>query len=227
VVRCHRINKECRPAETVRRRHPRRPAVSKTARLEEKLDGLVSLIKSGSQSGVTGLSSQVTSTIDDPASYRTLQTYANTSTQIQPERYPKLDSSNNCIRRVPALTPAISNSTASSYNFPSSSFHDTEELSSAKAEEYLLNFQTYKSKYAPFIHIPPTTSAQQLRQERPFLWLCIMAVSSKSTAEHQVLGCKIHETVAQEMIVRFERNIDLLLGLLIFINWYGICRSQN
>jgi hypothetical protein len=102
-----------------------------------------------------------------------------------------------------------------------------EELSPAKAEEYLLNFRTYKSKYALFIHIPPTTSAEQLRQERPFLWLCIMAVSSKSTAEHQVLGRKIHKTVAQEMVVQFERNIDLLLGLLIFINWYGICQTRN
>lgn len=50
VVRCHRLNKDCHPSATVRGRPPRRARVSKITQLEEKLDGLVSLLKVGKQS---------------------------------------------------------------------------------------------------------------------------------------------------------------------------------
>ncbi|KAE8451746.1 hypothetical protein EG329_003203 [Mollisiaceae sp. DMI_Dod_QoI] len=46
-----------------------------------------------------------------------------------------------------------------------------------------------------------------------------MAVSSKSTSQQEVLGNKVRQTIAQEMVVQSEKNIDLLLGLLTFINW--------
>ena len=92
-------------------------------------------------------------------------------------------------------------------------------LSPEEAEEYLINFQTYRAKYLPFIYIPSSTTARQLQQERPFLWLCLMAAGSKSTTQKQVLGREIRQTVAQEIVVQSERNIDLLLGLLTFISW--------
>ena len=92
-------------------------------------------------------------------------------------------------------------------------------LTPGEAEEYLVTFQTYRSKYLPFISIPSTTTAKQLQQERPFLWLCLMAAGSKSTSQKQVLGGEIRQTVGQEIVVRSERSIDLLLGLLTFISW--------
>ncbi|MCJ1399412.1 hypothetical protein MMC11_002614 [Xylographa trunciseda] len=107
----------------------------------------------------------------------------------------------------------------SSYKPVSSGSIDTDEPSLVEAEEYLLNFQTYKSKYFPFIYIPASTSAQQLRQERPFLWLGIMTVGSKSTSQQQRLGSRIRQTIAQEMVVQSAKNVDLLLGLLAFIGW--------
>jgi hypothetical protein len=188
--RCRRLNKECRPAETVRRRNPRKVTASKTARLEEKLDGLVSLIKAG-QSG-----KDITS------------------------------SSFNDIHNVPVLTPPMEDATTSSY--PSSVFQDVNaEPSLTEAEECLLCFKRYHSQYFPFVYIPSTTTAQELRQDKPFLWLCIMAVSSKSTARQQVLSTKIRQTVAQEMLFQAEKNIDLLLGLLTFIGWYDSCDLPN
>jgi hypothetical protein len=126
------------------------------------------------------------------------------------------------------LTPATDASTGSPYNLSPSGFDDTRgEPSPIEAEEHLITFQTDKSKYFPFIHIPAITIASQLRQERPLLWLCIMTVGSKSTSQQQVLGSKIRETIAREMVVQSEKNIDLLLGILTFIWWYGMYQPRN
>jgi hypothetical protein len=226
VVRCHRLNKECRPAQTVRRRNPRKPIVSKTARLEEKLDGLVSLIKAGVQSSAVITSPQATAAKDDSTPYGSVRINANTPTHNQSKRGSVSSSSNDYIHNVPVLIPATTDSTGSSYHLPPSGLLDTGEPSPVEAEEYLIDFQVYKSKYFPFIYIPSTASAQQLRRERPFLWLCIMTVGSKSTSQQQVLGRKIRQMIAQEMVVRSAKDIDLLLGLLAFIGWYGICQFR-
>jgi len=147
---------------------------------------------------------------------------ANIPTRNQLERVSVLSSSNNLIHDVPFLTPPSDNITGSPYNPPTSDFDTCGEPRPVEAAEYLINFQTYKSKQLPFLYIPSTIRAQQLRHERPFLYMCIMAVSSKSTSQQQALVRKIRQTVAQEIVVQCESNIDLLLGLLIFIGWYGV-----
>jgi hypothetical protein len=197
MFRCRRLDNECRPAESVRRRSRRKPVVSRTARLEEKLDGLVSLIKAGAQSsGVV---------------------------KTPHEMIVENSSPRGTYHPVAVSTPPTDGSTGSPYSLQPYGFLDTDfEPSPADAESYLINFQTYKSKYFPFIYILPTTRAQDLRQERPFLWLCIMTVGSKSTSQQQVLGTRIRQTVAQEMVIESEKSIDLLLGLLTFCWWYVI-----
>jgi hypothetical protein len=229
MVRCSRLNKECRPVETAGRRNSRKSVVSKAARLEEKLDGLVSLIKAGAQSSAAITSPHIAAAMDDSTSYGRIRINGNNYSYNQSKRGSVSSSSNDYIHSVPVLTPAATDDcTSSSFNPSPSSFRDASgEPSPVQAEEYLINFQTYKSKYFPFIYIPSTTSALQLVQERPFLWLCIMAVGSKSTLEQQVLGSKIRQIVAQDMVVQSEKNIDLLLGLLIFIGWYSIYRLRN
>ncbi|RAH49980.1 Zn(II)2Cys6 transcription factor domain-containing protein [Aspergillus brunneoviolaceus CBS 621.78] len=63
--RCIRLKKECIPAPTVRQRRPR---ASRTARLEQKLDGLVSLLQTGyglGESDGNGGGSQKLLTVDN------------------------------------------------------------------------------------------------------------------------------------------------------------------
>ncbi|KAE9369122.1 hypothetical protein N431DRAFT_412898 [Stipitochalara longipes BDJ] len=195
--RCHRLKKECHPTATARLRSPRKPPVSRTARLEEKLDSLVSLItsKAGAQSS-EAISSALTAAIENPTPHDTART-------------------------IPVLTPASTeDSMSSQYSlFMHTGIHDPgSKLTPVEAEEYLRDFQM-NSKYFPFIYIPSTTSAQQLQQERPFLWLCMMAVSSKSTPQQQVFGSKIKQRISQEVVVESSKNLELLLGILIFIGW--------
>lgn len=210
-LRCYRSNKECRPAQTVRRRNPKRPAVSKTSRLEEKLDNIVSLMVAG------GVAGAVVAPLDVP-------TQTNANPHHQSRRGSVSNKSNDYVHNAPVLTSVI-DSTGASSNLPHPGYAG--EPSLLEADEYLISFQSYKLRCFPFVNIPSIITAQQLRQERPFLWLCVMAVSSRSTSQQQALGKKIRQTIAEEMVLRSEKNIDLLLGLLAFIGWYGSCQTQN
>ncbi|KAB8222898.1 hypothetical protein BDV33DRAFT_201036 [Aspergillus novoparasiticus] len=189
--RCHQTNKECTPAKTVRRRGiTKKPAsTSKANRLEEKIDGLVSLMNDAKAFSKLGINQK--------------NDLVPTSEHGYPLNHPDGDQNNTC-------TPATIGSICS----PGIS-----GLSSHESEECLNHFRTFKLQYFPFVHIPSEKSAVQLHKERPFLWLCVMAISTKSTAHQHELGLRIRQIVAQEMVVQSDKSIDLLLGLLTFIGW--------
>lgn len=228
VFRCSRLEITCRPAASVRRRNPRKPALSKASRLEEKLDSLVSLIKSGASTGAISTPHDGAAVFNDLTPRSDIRMTENTPTYHQLEIASMSSSSNNHVGNASGFTSANDDLTQSTYSLlPSDSRDTTGEPSSDEAEEYLTNFRMYKLKFFPFFHISSAISAQQLRQERPFLWLCIMAVSSKSTLQQQLLGSRVRSTAAQEIVVRLETSMDLLLGLLAFTGWYGFLLSRG
>jgi hypothetical protein len=71
------------------------------------------------------------------------------------------------------------------------------------------------------LHLPPETDSNQLRRDRPFLWLCLVAAASQSTQTKLALGDRIKQEVTRRIFLDNEPtiNIDLLLGLLIFLAW--------
>lgn len=195
--------------------------MSKTAQLEEKLDGLVSLFKAGGQpsmiatdihelaTGVDATATGIHATAATSDQYSSIRTNTTTASH-GPTEGPVDGISNNSL-----LYPTVSTgNTISTLG--------AAEPSPIEAEECLTVFNTTQLHYFPFVYIPPTTTAQQLRQERPFLWLCIMAITSRSTSQQQALDTKIKHTLMQRMLFEFERNVDLLLGLLAYIGWYGV-----
>ena len=206
----------------MRHRNPRKTLVSKTARLEEKLDGLVSLLKAGTQSSPSSADVHVTHTTHNHTHLSTIQTNNATSPHIQTEKESVTGVLDYNPHNLQTLTPSISGSEDTSRNSLAPVLPCLIEPSLIEAEDYLTFFKSYKSKYFPFVYIPSTTTAQQLRQERPFLWLCIMTISSRSTLQQQLLGSKIRHTLAEEMLLESGKTIDLLLGLLAYIGWYSI-----
>ncbi|GAB1210516.1 hypothetical protein APSETT445_009310 [Aspergillus pseudonomiae] len=176
----------CKPAKTVRRRGvaKKSAATSQASRLEEKIDSLVSLMKAGGQTGAAV--SQVISSAEAASKLGTNQEKYSAPASDDGSRWngPDGDQTN-------ASTPATTDSVCS----PGIS-----DLSSHESEECLNHFRTFKLQYFPFVHIPFDKSAGELRRERPFLWLCIMAISTKSTARQHELGLKIRQIVAQEMV---------------------------
>lgn len=202
------MNKECRPSVTVRKRHAKRPGASKTAQLEQKLDGLVSLLKSATQSMPLAADPNVTAMWG-----------------VEHDNNIQANSTTSPNSTLP--TPATPGSESPSYHSPKSPVPCASEPSPYEAEEYLRIFRTQRSKYFPFIYIPSTTSAQHLLRERPFLWLCIMVMSPKSTSQQLALSSKIRHVLSQKMLFGHERNLDLLLGLLAYIGWYVICEFAH
>ena len=156
-----------------------------------------------------------------------VQTRFNKPLLDQSEAHSRSQSSNANVRSASTSITVISKSPTALHNCTVSSFHGTDGPTSSEADAWLVEFQTRQSKYFPFIHIPPTTDAHQLRQQRPFLWLAIMTASSKSISLQKVLGDRLRQTVAWEMVVQSKKSIDLLLGLLVFIGWWGACLYQD
>lgn len=217
--RCHRLNKDCRPSATVRRRKPRKSGTSKSARLEEKIDGLLSLLKPETQAQsnggiVSAAANALTPTASYDSAYHSTVPISNeTSPSGQTETESLVRAVGDRVREHSELTTAIG--------------EDAVEPSLAEAEMCLTAFRVYKAKYFPFVHIPSSITAQQLRSERPFLWLSIMAITSTSVARQQELGNKLRTALAQEMLHTSGQSIDLLLGILAYIGWINYQKQSK
>ncbi|PWY70281.1 hypothetical protein BO70DRAFT_299324 [Aspergillus heteromorphus CBS 117.55] len=211
--RCQRLNKECRPSAFHRRQTSRRS--SKTGRLEKKLDDLVTLLRAKEQSA-DGPVGKYAGLIEELRGAPETQTQ--TQTQTQAQSHARISRTVSPVERtmgVGYMTPATGNS-QDRHGLGRSSVDPTP----AQAEEYLDVFATQKLPYFPLLCFPPNTTAQQLQNERPFLWLCIMAVVSKSSRQRSALCDKVRDTVAQRMVHEFVgRDLDFLLGLLVFMAW--------
>jgi hypothetical protein len=88
-----------------------------------------------------------------------------------------------------------------------------------ETEEYLHVFRTGNLKSFPFVYIPEGTTPAQIRKERPFLWLNIIAICTQSRPLQQALSTQIMEILGQQVLVKSERHIDILLGLIAYVGW--------
>ncbi|OOQ90361.1 hypothetical protein PEBR_04496 [Penicillium brasilianum] len=88
------------------------------------------------------------------------------------------------------------------------------------AENYLESFKSILTPHFPFVVIPHQVSAVQLREEKPFLFLAIMASASyENILLQRSLGAEVRRAVASRIILNGEVSFDLLQGLLVFLAW--------
>ncbi|KAJ5246134.1 hypothetical protein N7468_001117 [Penicillium chermesinum] len=93
-------------------------------------------------------------------------------------------------------------------------------ISNEAAEKTLAHFRTENLKFLPFMHIPSHYTSYQFRQEKPFTWLCIMAVSYPGYhSKRDVLVSKITELIHTELMVEVAPSMDMLLGIITAITW--------
>lgn len=90
-----------------------------------------------------------------------------------------------------------------------------------KSPDELLNiFRCDMAQQVPFISIPPQISAQALSRERPFLHRAIITTASYHDSLRQIqMGQELVKCLTEHLVVRGEKNIDLLQGLLVYITW--------
>lgn len=74
--------------------------------------------------------------------------------------------------------------------------------------------------YFPFVLIPPETTLDQLRAEKPFLLLAILKVCTyNDTPVQKILEETFQSAVADRMIFSHSPSMDVLQGLLVALAW--------
>nr|OQO19832.1 hypothetical protein B0A51_13522 [Rachicladosporium sp. CCFEE 5018] len=95
-------------------------------------------------------------------------------------------------------------------------------ISMATARHLLLRYRTDLYPHFPVVHIPPSSSAEELRTIKPTLFLAIMAAASG--VDNADLATKLDREVLQEYarrtVVNSEKTVELVQSLIISAVWY-------
>lgn len=196
---------------TKRNRDVKRLAKSKNEQLEAKIDGLVSLLTSTAGLPV------------NPANSGTSGVFTNAPV------IPGITVFETPRANVPMPIPfRPSNESIQATTISAAASLQTLDASPLENEQELLDeFMTIRLVHLPFMYIPLQTSAADMRATRPFLWLCIRAVSTRSTLQQSILYSHIRRILGQSMVSDLERSIEELLGLLVCIAWLVLCQLNN
>ncbi|TAQ88277.1 hypothetical protein B7494_g3380 [Chlorociboria aeruginascens] len=181
---------------------------SRVAEMEQRLEGIVALLSTGSQP--RNASSSMTPLIPIPESM---------PSGLAP----------GCSSRVTPSLPGTTRIPYQSSMFTTSHliFDDLQDVISrgivdfTQAEDFVRLFRNNASNF-PFVVIPSHVSLDSLRHQRPFLLLSILTtVSSYSNFKLQdILEEEVRESLSRRVIMNGEKSIDLLQGLLVYVAWY-------
>lgn len=201
---------------TTRKRVAKKATASRTAQLEEKLDDLVSILRASQNtnqqaapsSGTSPFNTEsmaLTSRLDSLAAAATSST---TQGQAMPSSMPHSfgPPTTEDMSSIPNVAPDINET----WQLP--------EPTPAEAEIYLDKFRNWLSNF-PFMVLDHDTTAASLRKDRPFLWLCIMNITTMSCAQNAILKERVRQEIATRIVVNHERTMDVLLGLICYIAW--------
>jgi hypothetical protein len=207
ACRCQRLNKDCRPSPTVRKQTGRSSA-SRTAQLEAKLDSIVSLLQTtGSTSVPAGWESTASKSQSDIELGPPGPTGAPVGAPVGAYASPGISS------------PSTAACSPSSNEFSVHDLCSTLPITPDQAEKTLNMMRTQNLRFLPFVYIPPHFTAEMLREEKPFFWLCIMAVTTPVNIHRETLFRKITMLIQQKLLIEVAPSMDMLLGIMTFISW--------
>lgn len=228
--RCHRMKKACQPSPPVRRQRTLKRALpheiynlgGTTLNLEEKLDDLVTLLKSTTQA-VTGITTSTFANSSQvglvPAIHGSAPRSIDNS-QVGQGEYTDCGASTD--RRRSNYTPSTPSPShpASLSSLPLHPvLHPALEPSPEDAELCLNRFRNDFIKHLPFITLAPSVTSRELRQQHPLLWISIMTVAANNSTQQISLSKEIRAILAREAFVEGTRNMDLLLAILVYTTW--------
>jgi hypothetical protein len=188
------------------KRLSKRPAASTTAALEEKLDGIVQLL-------------QQRATQSKPAVSENGSSIGHSQEFLQSSVQETLTPATTC-----NSTTCTSTTTATTW-FDSASIHlppniiDYAVETEVECMEYLETYRWKMVPRLPIVPIRPEITVDEMREQRPFLWLVIQAICSKNAARQKALGIEIKKQLGKEIILEGGRSMDLLLGILVYSAW--------
>ncbi|KAI1177059.1 hypothetical protein F4777DRAFT_543582 [Nemania sp. FL0916] len=236
--RCHRRGIACRQSLHTRKRKARAQlssaSVSATSsvtdvapsstRLEAKLDDLVSLLRSQvveKQAQQTTTPPNSNSTNHNTPSSTTFMAAYNESIDSAPPRDPKVmvDMTTDAVRFVrpssPPTTSALILLDTLTYEIPES-----------LAEEQLDTFRSGFLPMFPFVNLF-NMSASELRHQKPFLWLVIMSLATKSITKQFIMEDMIWNIISRRIVSEHLVDLDLLLGVVCFASWSHYFKKEK
>lgn len=186
----------------MRKRSARKPSEinNRTTQLEERLNDLVDILRSQQSATKTTPSVQSVASIADQ----------------QDQAQPPKDLLRSCAYPTP---PAPIASSASHTSAEPEPLDLDGEPSPFEAESILQRFRNEYLVLFPFVWIRQDMTAQELQRHRPFLWLNIRTVCEKSCRRLYALGDRVRELLARKILVDLERDLDILLGLMVYLGW--------
>uniref|UniRef100_A0A093VAG9 Transcription factor domain-containing protein n=1 Tax=Talaromyces marneffei PM1 TaxID=1077442 RepID=A0A093VAG9_TALMA len=198
----------CVPGPAINTRCRRNDQALKIIQLEQKLNSLVSLLGSSQQNQDHGAFNAITPESTGPTSSAS----ESMSAPIQ-MRQP-----------IPQCFPT----TQQQYELGSPLFALPEGRTNKSPDDLLDIFRRDMAHQAPFISVPVQMSAQALARERPVLYRAIMTVTSYHDSVYQLhMGQELVKYMMERLILLGEKSLDLLQGLLIYINWYNSLFHAN
>ncbi|KAM3500141.1 hypothetical protein MY10362_006660 [Beauveria mimosiformis] len=225
-----RIADRCDDDGGMHKRVPPPPVFSRVAQLEQKLDGIMSLLESSQRSNHRRPSST-------GSSASTATGEAASSSPLTPDSH-----SHN---PWPFRTRAVDTTTAAAGEHARAAIPSDEErqrmsaahvergsaesielvpgfaVTFAEAAEYL---QIYRKDYMPvfpFVIVEETTKPHELYHNAPALFWMIMAAVAQTTSEEVDGAVKtwLRHYVAETMIIKQEKTLELLQAILVHLIW--------
>ncbi|KUJ19994.1 uncharacterized protein LY89DRAFT_716459 [Mollisia scopiformis] len=235
--KCLKDGKNCIFLEAKPRPKRAKNSRIRVAEMEEKLEGLLSLL--AAQAGTTGTSAVQPDTSSAPARPDTSSASAGSLTPASTRDQTDLTLFNETNPTVfpsnfnfpvsspqPQISQSLSSTDQSIYSVINSRHDKIQDVISkgivnfVQAEQALRLFQANCSSF-PFIIVPEGMSVDALRRHRPFLLLSILTFASSGDEKVQAkLEREMRENLSRRLIVNGERSLDLLEGLLVYIAWY-------
>jgi hypothetical protein len=242
--RCRVLSKECKPTPAKRRKglaskrsKPSLASVaSKTADLEQKLDGITQLLQA--------------TQADRDGSLREIDREREMDRGREIHREREMDRGREIDRDSESSSSRVQQSNASSAGRPSTppqssaapmmgisvsslwgrgkspklqlSYRFDRSFPTETEAELIAALDTYRSVMVPIFPIMPLgkeETVSSMSKERPFLWFVIRAACCKNVKRQIAMGKEIRVILAQEMIIEGTKSMDLLLGLLVFSGW--------
>jgi hypothetical protein len=215
------MSKICTPSPPMRKRRVmKRTSIMETSRLEEKLDGIATLLKSATQGapvGALNIPLESGSSSRGGVSEAAVVTDFSHHEHTYARQIPSVHDTGHC--PTPIASPS-SSSKSTLVNCQPPLLHPSLVPSPEDAELFLNKFRTDFAKHVPFIVISPSITSYQLCQERPILWVCVMTVACNNSTRQIALSNEVRAIFGREAFVKGTKSMDLLLGILVYATWY-------
>ncbi|RFU79745.1 alpha beta-hydrolase [Trichoderma arundinaceum] len=204
-ARCNRLKKDCNAQ--VLSRQPKISRVVQVAQIDKKLDRLISIL---------GASHQLPLNVAELASGSGI--IPNASYGASPPAAGSSESTTKSISMRPDYQYACPSEAAV---LMSSSIVD-QILKNDQANKLMEFYRNALAFHTPFILIPGEKTAQDLYNDSPFLLRAILfSASYDNPSQQHYLEKDIMKYISDHLILKGERSIDLLQGLLVYITWSG------